>query len=91
MSVSVKSLEDYRQSLIQYALDQIQRLQSSDLNKRDLASAAMQICDRDTAIRLLQGVATGSDDSYYYLQPNPTQPNTTQPRAESATFHSGQE
>lgn len=95
---TTRSLEEVRQQLLSDALDQIQRLQDPTLalNKRGLAEAAMAICKRDTAIRLLYGMATGTDDNSYHLKPSPAQPNTiqpntTQPRAESATFHSGQE
>jgi len=51
-----RSLEERRQALILDAQDQLKRLQANDLTKRELADAAMEISERDVAIRqLLEG------------------------------------
>lgn len=90
---AIRSLEEIRQQLLSDAQDQVQRLQDPTLalTKRVLAEAAMGICERDRAIRLLQGIANGIDEQHFLYQsqslqpqptpapPTPAQPNPSHP------------
>ena len=67
---------------------QVLRLQdpSVALTWLAIADAAMGICERDHAIRLLQGMATGTDEQHFIYQsqpiltkPIPTKPHRTHP------------
>lgn len=55
------SIDEHRQRLLQDAQEQVRRLQSPDLTKRELAEAAIEICERDVAIRQLN--EGGRDDT----------------------------
>ena len=85
---AIISLEEIRQQLLSDALDQVQRLQDPSVALTWLAivDAAMGICEWDHAIRLLQGMATGTDEQHFIYQsqpiltkPIPTKPHRTHP------------